>query len=86
MWLRRRDDAKAIHSPFSAHPIPHGRTDEFFIHGHGRKGSDGCLVPDSDLERMRLTKAIKEYSGAVTLLVKNVSYQLPAEVGDNAFA
>jgi hypothetical protein len=78
--LRRLADAKAVHSPFSPYPIPHHRGDDFFIHGSGPKGSDGCIVPEIDLERRRLNRALKEFRGHVILLVKNVAYQLPAEL------
>jgi hypothetical protein len=73
-------DARAIHSQFSPRPIPHYRHDDFFIHGSGPKGSDGCIVPANDLERRRLNQAIKDFPGRVVLLVKNVAYQLPAEL------
>jgi hypothetical protein len=80
--LLRMADAMAIHSPFSPHPIPHGRGNDFYIHGHGPKGSDGCIVPESNDERLRLNQAVKQFSdsGRVVLLVKNVSYLLPAEL------
>jgi hypothetical protein len=78
--LRRTADALAIHSPFSRWPIPHGRGDDFFIHGSGAKGSDGCLVPAIREERLRLNKAVKNFPGTVVLFVRNVSYQLPAEL------
>lgn len=78
--LLRATDARAIHSQFSPHPIPHFRHDDFFIHGSGPKGSDGCIVPANDRERRRLNRAIKDFPGKVVLLVKNVAYQLPAEL------
>jgi hypothetical protein len=78
--LLRGTDAQAIHSPFSPHPIPHGRGNDFFIHGSGPKGSDGCIVPASSHERHRLNKAVKNFQGKVALRVKNVSYLLPAEL------
>jgi hypothetical protein len=78
--LRRTADALAIQSPFSPWPIPHGRGDDFFIHGSGPKGSDGCLVPANRDERLRLNKAVKNFPGRVVLRVINVSYQLPAEL------
>ncbi len=78
-------DARSIHSPFSPHPIPDYRHDDFFIHGSGPKGSDGCIVPAHDLERQRLNRAVKDFPGRVVLLVKNVVYQLPAEL-DGQFA
>ena len=79
--LLRTSDAVAIHSPFSPHPIPHGRGNDFFIHGAGPKGSDGCIVPANNAERVRLNKAVKAYSGKVVLRVTHVSYMLPAELG-----
>lgn len=78
--LLRQKDAEAIHSPFSAHPIPHGRGNDFFIHGSGAKGSDGCIVPALRGERLRLNKAVHDFQGTVVLYVKNVSYMLPAEL------
>jgi hypothetical protein len=78
--LMMADDARAINSPFSPHPILHGRGNDFFIHGSGPKGSDGCIVPAIDAERRRLNHAVKEFQGNVVLLVKNVSYMLPAEL------
>lgn len=78
--LLRTPDAVAIHSPFSPFPIPHGRGDDFFIHGSGPKGSDGCIVPANNAERLRLNKAVKEFPGKVILHVTHVSYMLPAEL------
>jgi hypothetical protein len=79
--LLRTADAVEIRSPFSPHPIPHGRGNDFFIHGSGPKGSDGCIVPANNDERLRLNHALKTFQGEVVLLVKNVSYMLPAELG-----
>lgn len=75
-------DTKAIYSPFSPNPIPHGRHPEhdFFIHGSGPKGSDGCIVFQNHSERLRLNRAVRDFQGRVILLVKNVAYQLPAEI------
>lgn len=78
--LLRTADALAIHSQFSPHPIPHGRGNDFFIHGSGPKGSDGCIIPANEAERHRLNRAVKQFHGKVMLLVKNVSYLLPAEL------
>ena len=83
--LHRLSDALAIHSPFASMPIPHGRTDGFFIHGSGPKGSDGCIVPANHAERLRLNKAVKDFAGSVILQVTHASYTLPAEIG-GAFA
>jgi hypothetical protein len=79
--LVRSRDAEAIHSPFSPHLIPHGRGDDFFIHGIGPKGSDGCIIPADPAERRRLNKAVKNFQGTVILRVTRVSYMLPAELG-----
>ncbi len=78
--LLRCSDAKAIVTPFYPHPIPHGRGNDFFIHGSGPKGSDGCIVPAVAAERHRLNKAIKHFPGKVLLVVRNVSYLLPPEL------
>jgi hypothetical protein len=79
--LFRMSDALAIHSPFASMPIPHGRDDDFYIHGSGPKGSDGCIVPANNAERMRLNKAVRDFPGTVILHVTHASYMLPAEVG-----
>jgi hypothetical protein len=78
--LHRTPDAVAIHSPFASFPIPHGRTDGFFIHGSGPKGSDGCIIPAHNAQRLSLNKAIKDFPGKVILFVTHVSYMLPAEL------
>jgi hypothetical protein len=78
--LLRSADATAIYTPFYPHPIPHGRGNDFFIHGSGPKGSDGCIVPAIEAERFRLNKAVKHFRGSVVLEVKNVSYLLPPEL------
>lgn len=78
--LLRSLDARAIHTPFYPHTIPHGRGNDFFIHGSGPKGSDGCIVPAIEAERFRLNRAIKQFPGKVVVEVKNVSYQLPPEL------
>jgi len=78
--LLRRADARAIISPFSPHPIPHGRGNDFFIHGSGPKGSDGCIVPANEAQRLRLNQAVRKFEGTVVLHVKNVPYLLPAEL------
>ena len=84
--LLRQKDAAAIYSPFASMPFAHGRTDSFFIHGHGPKGSDGCIVPASDIERTALNKAIKNFAGRVVLNVVGMSYMLPAERFDGLSA
>lgn len=78
--LLRCPDARAIQTPFYPHPIPHGRGNDFFIHGSGPKGSDGCIVLAVGAERHRLNQAIKNFPGTVLLEVKNVSYLLPPEL------
>jgi hypothetical protein len=78
--LSRSADARAIHTPFFSHAIPHGRCDDFFVHGSGPKGSDGCIVPAIEAERFRLNRAVKLRPGKVILQVKNVSYLLPPEL------
>ena len=50
----------------------------FYIHGRGRHGSDGCIVPEDDLKRRHLNKAVKNASGTVLLEVKDVGMPLPA--------
>ena len=84
--LLRQKDAAAIYSPFASMPFAHGRTHTFFIHGHGPKGSDGCIVPASDIERTALNKAIKNFAGRVVLNVVGMSYMLPAERFDGLSA
>ncbi len=78
--LLRHSDARAIQTPFYPHPIPHGRGNDFFIHGSGPKGSDGCIVPAVEAERRRLNRAVKQFAGKVVLQVRNVSYLLPPEL------
>jgi hypothetical protein len=76
-------DGKVIHSPFASFPIPHNRTNSFFIHKFGPKGSDGCLVfpQATEPKRLALNQAIKKFPGLVVLRVINASYMLPAELG-----
>jgi hypothetical protein len=52
--------------------------DGFYIHGRGPHGSDGCIVPENNVVRMRLNKAVKNASGAVLLKVTDVGMPLPA--------
>ena len=69
-----------IHSAFASRPIPHHRADDFFIHGRGTLGSDGCIVPWERSQRIELTHAIRDYyPGRVYLTVRGASYMLPAE-------
>ncbi|MBS0448834.1 MAG: hypothetical protein JSR59_23165 [Proteobacteria bacterium] len=77
--LAGRHNIHAIASPLASHPIPHHRNNDFFIHGRGDLGSDGCIVPLIPRERMALTHAIRDFAGAVLLTVRNVAYRLPAE-------
>jgi hypothetical protein len=77
--LEQMVDAHAIVSPFARHAIIHGRGG-FFIHGHGPKGSDGCLVPVVESRRRLLNKAVQQFDGRVVLKVTHVSYMLPAEL------
>ena len=72
-------DAHAIISPFARHAIVHHRGG-FYIHGHGPKGSDGCIVLANELRRRALNLAIRDFPGKVILSVTNVSYMLPAEL------
>jgi len=72
-------DAHAIVSPFARHSIVHHRGG-FFIHGHGPKGSDGCLVLASETRRKSLNQAVRGFDGRVILEVTHVSYMLPAEL------
>jgi hypothetical protein len=53
--------------------------DGFLIHGRGPKGSDGCIVPEDESKRLLLNRYVKE-RGTVVLLVKDVGYQMPAEM------
>jgi hypothetical protein len=72
-------DAHAILSPFARHGIVHHRGG-FFIHGHGPKGSDGCLVLANETRRKLLNQVVKGFQGYVVLEVTHVSYMLPAEM------
>jgi hypothetical protein len=53
--------------------------DGFLIHGRGPKGSDGCIVPEDESKRLLLNRYVKE-RGRVVLLVKDVGYQMPAQM------
>lgn len=77
--LRDAAHLHVIHSPFASAPIPHGRGNDFFIHGRGHLGSDGCIVPLIPNERQRLNEAVRAHAGPVTLEVVGVNYMLPAE-------
>jgi hypothetical protein len=77
--LDQMRDAYAIVSPYARQAIFHHRGG-FFIHGHGPKGSDGCLVPVSEARRRVLNDAVRDFNGRVILHVTHVSYLLPAEL------
>ena len=79
--LHRTASSAAIFSPFSAHPIAHGRGDDFFIHGRGEHGSDGCIVPELKGQRLRINHAVKTCPGTVYVQVVGTAYMLPAERG-----
>jgi len=76
--LEQMRDAHAIVTPFARHAIVHHRGG-FFIHGHGPKGSDGCIVLASETRRKLLNQAVEGFQGRVVLEVTHVSYMLPAE-------
>jgi hypothetical protein len=84
--FRDPEKGRFISSPLASHPIPHNRDDDFFIHGRGDLGSNGCIVPDVPAQRLLLTHAIRNYPGLVTLEVRHVSYALPAERFDGLSA
>lgn len=79
--LKGSESSRAIFSPFARLPIWHGRPKDgdFYVHGRGDKGSDGCIVPEIPAERKRLNAALKKNPGTV-LSVINASYTLPAEL------
>jgi hypothetical protein len=52
----------------------------FYIHGRGPIGSQGCIVPENDAERLRLTKAIKKCPDTVLLKVSELGMPLPAAI------
>jgi hypothetical protein len=84
--LDRHASATRIASPFASHAFAHGRDNDFFIHGRGPLGSDGCIVPADSIKRLWLNRAVRDHKGAVTLQVINVSYALPAERMDGMVA
>jgi hypothetical protein len=77
--LDQMHDAHAIVSPFARHAIVHHRGG-FYIHGHGPKGSDGCLVLAIESRRKILNQAVRDFDGRVILEVTHASYMLPAEL------
>jgi hypothetical protein len=46
-----------------------GHRGGFLIHGSGPLGSDGCIVPQNEAERMRLNKAVKENQGTMLRVI-----------------
>lgn len=72
-------DAHAIFPPFACHAIVHHRGG-FYIHGHGPKCSDGCIVLANELRRRALNWASRKFPGKVILCGTTVSYMLPAEL------
>jgi hypothetical protein len=50
----------------------------FYIHGRGAHGSDGCIVPESGVQRRHLNKAIKNAAGTVLLEAVDQGMPLPA--------
>lgn len=79
--LRTTLSSRYIASPVARFPIWHGRPKDgdFYIHGRGKLGSDGCIVPEVDAARVKLNKAVRESPGT-KLKVINASYMLPAEL------
>jgi hypothetical protein len=87
VWLKRGMDTH-IRYPTASGVSLDNRDDDFYIHGSGPKGSDGCIVVPNSVNRHRLNKAIRDFSrsGSVILQVINVAYALPAERDDIALA
>jgi hypothetical protein len=87
IYLNRDADTR-IHYPTSSGVSLDNRGNDFYIHGSGPKGSDGCIVITDEKQRRHLNKAIKEFSeaGHVILRVIHVGYLLPAERDDIAIA
>jgi len=85
IYLKRDADTR-IHYPTSSGVSLDNRGDDFYIHGSGAKGSDGCIVITEEKKRKALNKAIKEFNekGHVILRVTHVAYILPAERDDIA--
>ena len=90
IWSIIRSSASAFSSSRHAtrcHPLARVAVPDpawrggFFIHGSGRKGSDGCIVLANEHERQRLNAAVKDFAGVVVLHVTHVGYMLPAELG-----
>jgi hypothetical protein len=87
IYLKRDADTR-IHYPTSSGVSLDNRGDDFYIHGSGPKGSDGCIVITDEKERKQLNKGIKQFNekGHVILRVTHVAYLLPAERDDLALA
>ena len=58
--------------------------DEMFIHLRGPRGSDGCIVPENDADRLRLNQAVKKAAGRVLLQVTEKGLPVPDEVDKKA--
>lgn len=52
--------------------------DDFFVHGRGPHGSDGCIVPESEGDRLRLNRAIRDAKVTILLQVVDPGMPLPA--------
>jgi hypothetical protein len=87
IYLKRDADTR-IHYPTSSGVSLDNRGDDFYIHGSGDKGSDGCIVITDEKKRRELNQAIKRFNekGHVIVRVINVAYLLPAERDDIAIA
>jgi hypothetical protein len=87
IWLNRDADTH-LRYPTSSGVSLDNRLNDFYIHGSGPKGSDGCIVIPNEKERKRINDAVRDFSkqGHVILLVRNVAYLLPAERDDLAIA
>ncbi len=85
--LKTTLSSRYIASPVARFPIWHGRPKDgdFYVHGRGKLGSDGCIVPEIEAERLRLNRAVKQNSGT-KLTVVHASYMLPAELEADAIA
>jgi hypothetical protein len=85
VYLKRDADTR-IHYPTLTGVSLDNRGDDFYIHGSGPKGSDGCIVIPDKTERHRVNAAIRDFSrnGHVILRVIHVAYLLPAEGGNVA--
>jgi hypothetical protein len=62
-----------VHIDPKAHPLSGNfirlyNRDGFFIHGRGKHGSDGCIVPNNPAERKRLNNAVKAVGGILKVV------------------